>query len=43
MMNEYEKYDREKIAAEAGKLYCYQAIGKKFYELYNEVLKAKTP
>src|SRR5688572_19950220 len=42
MMNEYEKYDREKIAAEAGKLYSYHAIGKKFYELYNEVLKVKT-
>ena len=39
MMNEYEKYDRGKIAAEAGKLYNYHAIGKKFYELYNEVLQ----
>jgi glycosyltransferase involved in cell wall biosynthesis len=42
MMNDYEKYDREKIAAEAAKLYSYHAIGKKFYELYNEVLEART-
>ena len=41
MMNEYEKYDRGKIAAEASKLYNYHAIGKKFYELYNEVLDGK--
>jgi glycosyltransferase involved in cell wall biosynthesis len=39
MMNEYEKYDRGKIAIAATERYKYETIGRKFYELYDEVLK----
>jgi len=42
MMNDYEKYNREKIAMMATERYKYDTIGRKFYELYDEVLKAKT-
>ena len=42
MMNDYEKYNREKIAMMATERYKYKTIGRKFYELYDEVLKAKT-
>jgi len=38
VMNEYDKFDREKIADDAGRLYSYDAIGKQFYDLYNEII-----
>ena len=41
MMNEYHIYNRSKIATEASQLYSYHAIGKKFYELYREVIENK--
>ena len=39
MMNEYDRFDRSKIAEVAQKKYSYSAIGKQFYELYREILK----
>jgi len=41
MMNDYGKYNREKIAITATERYTYDAVGRKFYELYGDVLKAK--
>lgn len=37
MINEYPKYDRQKIAGDAQQQFGYETIGKKFYELYYEV------
>jgi len=41
MMNEYEKFDKKKIAREAGRQFSYETIGKQFYDLYNEVIENK--
>jgi glycosyltransferase involved in cell wall biosynthesis len=41
MMNEYDKFDRKKIAYEANQRFSYETIGKQFYDLYNEVTKGK--
>ena len=41
VMNEYDKFDREKIAYDSGQRFSYEAIGKQFYELYNEVIVGK--
>jgi len=43
VMIDYEKYDREKISLAATERFRYDTIGRKFYELYDEVLKAKSP
>ena len=40
MMDDYEKYNREKIAITATERYAYETVGRKFYGLYGEVLKA---
>ena len=40
MMNEYQKYNREKIAFDARGKYSYSAIGKQFFDLYNEIARA---
>jgi glycosyltransferase involved in cell wall biosynthesis len=37
MMNEYQKYNREKISFDAQQKYSYSAIGKQFLDLYSEV------
>jgi glycosyltransferase involved in cell wall biosynthesis len=37
MINKYENYDREQIAANAQERFSYSAIGKQFHELYMEV------
>ena len=42
MMNDYDKYNRQRIALAATERYRYETIGRKFYELYNEVLNSKT-
>ena len=42
LMNEYAEYNRKNIAVTAGERFKYDTIGRKFYDLYNEVLKAKT-
>lgn len=39
MMNEYQRFDRSKIAEEAQQKFSYSTIGKQFYELYREILK----
>jgi glycosyltransferase involved in cell wall biosynthesis len=41
LMNDYEKYDRQKIAIAATELYKYDTVGRKFYELYKEVLNGR--
>jgi glycosyltransferase involved in cell wall biosynthesis len=38
MMNEYQKYNREKIAFNAQQKYSYSTIGKQFLDLYNEII-----
>jgi len=38
VMNEYDKFDRGKIAYDAARQFSYDAIGKQFYALYNEVI-----
>jgi glycosyltransferase involved in cell wall biosynthesis len=38
MMNEYQKFDREKIALQAREKYSYDIIGAQFYKLYGEIL-----
>ena len=40
MMNEYQKYNREKIAFDAQQKYSYSAIGKQFFDLYREITGA---
>jgi glycosyltransferase involved in cell wall biosynthesis len=37
MMNEYQKYNREKISFDARQKYNYSAVGKQFFELYNKI------
>ncbi len=37
VINEYEKYDRRKIAEQGKKEYSYETIGRSFYDLYTEV------
>lgn len=37
MMNEYDKFDRKRIAQEANRQYSYETIGRQFYDLYNEI------
>lgn len=37
VMNEYSKFDREKIAYDSGHRFSYEAIGKQFHDLYNEI------
>jgi glycosyltransferase involved in cell wall biosynthesis len=37
MINNYENYDREQIAANARERFSYSTIGKQFDELYMEV------
>jgi glycosyltransferase involved in cell wall biosynthesis len=39
MINEYQKFNREKIAFDAQLKYSYTSIGKQFLELYSELLK----
>ena len=39
MINEYHKFDRATISANAMKKYSYTAIGKQFMDLYKEILK----
>ena len=41
VMNEYDKFDREKIALDSAQRFSYEAIGKQFYDLYNEVISGK--
>jgi glycosyltransferase involved in cell wall biosynthesis len=42
MMDEYGKFDKKKIAQDASRQFSYQAIGKQFYDLYNELTTATT-
>lgn len=39
MMNEYQRFDRLRIAEEAQEKFSYSTIGKQFYDLYREILK----
>ncbi len=42
IINEYHTYNRKEIARDAGLQFGYETIGRKFYELYNEVTRKKS-
>jgi glycosyltransferase involved in cell wall biosynthesis len=41
MINEYQKYNREKISEEAIRKYNYETIGKQFHDQYKEILNPR--
>ncbi|HEX5026102.1 MAG TPA: glycosyltransferase [Agriterribacter sp.] len=43
MINNYDSFNRVKIADQASKKYSYEVIGKQFYDLYQKTLTQTTP